>query len=136
MIESERRVIQDWEWRDAEYERRRRRARMLARRRGRMRLAALVMLFAAVAALAYFAARAVSLPTPCARAAPAVTREEMPATVPLSVTDGALSWAETVLMTQVDPLDRLITGAAMDLAAQRMTRGPTSSSTATRCSSA
>ncbi len=76
MIEGQRRGIQDWEWRDAEYERRRRRTRMLARRRGRMKLAALVMFFAAVAALAYLAARAVSLPMPYARASLAMVGEK------------------------------------------------------------
>ena len=76
MIEGGRRGVQDWEWRDAEYERRRQRAKQLARRRGRMRLAALVLFFAAVVVSAYFAARAVSLPTPYARASLAMVGEQ------------------------------------------------------------
>ncbi len=76
MIDGGRRGIQDWEWRDAEYERRRRRASKLARRRGRLRLAALVVFFAVVALSAYFAARAVSLPTPYARASLAMVGEQ------------------------------------------------------------
>ncbi len=77
MIEGGRRGIQDWEWRDAEYERRRQRAKKkLARRRGRLRLVALVVFFAVVALSAYFAARAVSLPTPYARASLALVGEQ------------------------------------------------------------
>jgi uncharacterized membrane protein YgcG len=76
VIEGGRGGIQDWEWRDAEYERRRQRDKRLARRRGRRRLAALVVFIATIAALAYFAARAVSIPTPYARASLAVVGEE------------------------------------------------------------
>jgi uncharacterized membrane protein YgcG len=68
VIEGGRREIPDWEWRDAEYERRRQRAKRLARRRGHLRLAALIVLFSAVILSAYFAARALSLPAPYARA--------------------------------------------------------------------
>ena len=69
MIQGEPRKLQDWEWRDAEYARRRERARLVARRRGRLRLAALALGMAAIVASALFAARALSLPAPYARAA-------------------------------------------------------------------
>jgi hypothetical protein len=60
----------DWEWREAEYEHRRERARVVARRRGRLRLAAVVFTVAAVVGSAILAARAVSLPVPHIRAEP------------------------------------------------------------------
>ncbi len=89
MIQGEPRKLQDWEWRDAEYERRRERARLAARRRGRLRLAALSLVTAAIVVSALFAARALSLPAPYARAA-------------LAVVDGKTYAAAAVLASRSD----------------------------------
>jgi uncharacterized membrane protein YgcG len=89
VIQGETRKFQDWEWRDAEYARRRERARLAARRRGRLRLAALSLGTAAIVASALFAARALSLPAPYARAA-------------LAVVDGRTYAAAAVLASQSD----------------------------------
>lgn len=72
MAYSQRREPQEWEWREVEYEQRRRRAKAVARRRGRLRLVALLVGTAAVVACGLFAARALSLPAPYARASLAV----------------------------------------------------------------
>ena len=77
MIDGGRRGIQDWEWRDAEYERRRRRANEAGSPARKTAVSPRSIVFFAVVALsAYFAARAVSLPTPYARASLAMVGEQ------------------------------------------------------------
>ena len=89
MIQGESTKRQDWEWRDAEYARRRERARLVARRRGRLRLVALGLGTAAIVISALFAARALSLPAPYARAA-------------LAIVDGRTRGAAAVLAARSD----------------------------------
>ena len=96
MIQGEPRKLHDWEWRDAEYERRRERTRRVARRRGRLRLAALVLGTAAIIISALLAARAVSLPAPYARAA-------------LGIVDGKMV-ASAAVMSARDDNEKTATG--------------------------
>jgi murein DD-endopeptidase MepM/ murein hydrolase activator NlpD len=89
VIQGEPSKLQDWEWRDAEYARRRERARLVARRRGRLRLAALALGTAAIVVSALVAARALSLPAPYARAS-------------LAVVDGTTRGSVAVMASRID----------------------------------
>jgi murein DD-endopeptidase MepM/ murein hydrolase activator NlpD len=118
VIQGERRKLRDWEWREDEYARRRERTRVLARRRGRLRLAALILAIVIIAVSGVLAARAVSVPSPYARAALAMSAGKMYAPVAVTASrsdneetatadgvEGTATWSDgqtTVSSTVVD----------------------------------